>query len=167
MEERDQPMPRQEAGSNGCSGVPFSSGFQTNGFLGLIFGLDVDGVVTYVNHWMEKELAKPAGDIIGSSFSDLMSEDDARQIESALSSCLLGATDYQPLVGKFIKSTGEIKPLEMVLVPIRVQDTTAGLCVFSSEAASPCPSKVELVSSSELVDEAVDMLPFVVLAMDG
>ncbi|MDD1768132.1 MAG: ATP-binding protein, partial [Methanomassiliicoccales archaeon] len=40
-------------------------------------------------------------------------------------------------------------------------------CVFSSEAASPCPSKVELVSSSELVDEAVDMLPFVVLAMDG
>lgn len=160
-------MPRQEAGSNGCSGVPFSSGFQTNGFLGLIFGLDVDGVVTYVNHWMEEELAKPAGDIIGVSFSDLMSEDDARQIEGALRSCLLGTTDYQPLVGKFIKSTGEIKPLEMVMVPIRVQDATAGVCVFSSEAASPCPSKVELVSSSELVDEAVDMLPFVVLAMDG
>ncbi|MDD1769406.1 MAG: PAS domain-containing protein, partial [Methanomassiliicoccales archaeon] len=166
MEEKDQLVPRQEAGVNGSS-IPFSSGFQINGFLGLTFGLDVDGVVTYVNHRMEKALGRPAGDIVGSSFLDLMSEEDAGQIESALSSCISGTSDYQPIAGKFIASTGEILPFEVVLVPIRVQDSTAGVCVFSSESGPQPHPKIQLVSTSDLVDEAVDMLPFVVLAMDG
>jgi PAS domain S-box-containing protein len=70
-------------------------------------------------------------------------------------------------VGRFIASNGEILPFEIVLVPIRVQESTAGVCVFSGELGAPPPSRVEVVSSSEFTDEAIDMLPFVVLAMDG
>jgi len=133
----------------------------------LVFGLDVDNVVTYVSPSMEKALGRPAGDIVGSSFLDLMPEEDAKHVESALSSCISGSSDYQPIVGKFIASSGEILPFEVVLVPMRVQESTAGVCVFSSESSPPPPSKIEIISSSEFIDEAIDMLPFVVLAMDG
>lgn len=160
-------MPRQDAGLNGNSSIPLSSDYQTNGFLGLIFGLDVDGVVTYVNHWMEKKLGRPAGEIVGSPLLNLMLDEDAKQMESALNSCISGSSDYLSIVGKFIAASGEILRFEVVLVPMRVQDSTTGVCVFSLESSSPSPSKVEIVSSSELVDEAIDMLPFVVLAMDG
>jgi PAS domain S-box-containing protein len=167
MQERDQLAPRQEADLNDNTSVPLASHFLANGFLGLIFGLDVDNVVTYVSPLMEKVLGRPASDIVGMSFLDLMPEEEARQMESALSSCISGSSDYQPIVGKFIASSGEILPFEVVLMPIRVQESTAGVCVFSSVSSPPPPSKVEIISSSELIDEALDMLPFVVLAMDG
>ena len=138
-----------------------------NGYLGLMFGLDVDFVVTYVSPYMAKTLSRPANEIVGMSFLDLMPEEEARQMESALSYCVSGSPGYNPVEGKFIDSNGGVVLSELILVPMRFQDSLAGVCVFSGESTSPPPMKVEIVSSSVFIDEAIDMLPFVILATDG
>lgn len=166
MEDREQNPLGQGAGITMQTDTALSSGWN-GGFLGLVFGIDPDTSVTYVSRSMEAVLGRPSSDILGSSFLSLVAEEDVKQVESALASCLSGSSDYRSVALKFVDSQGEARQFEVILVAIRAQDPVAGICVFSAEAAPTPPEVVRVLSPSSIADEAADMLPAFVTAVDA
>ncbi|WP_165972094.1 ATP-binding protein [Paenibacillus piri] len=101
-----------------------------------IYGLNLDGEITFCNPAAARMLGLPVDQLIGRKHTDILQSEDGMvnvQIEDSIFDVLGGETDAYMREGMFQRADGIFFPVEYVLTPIMEEDAIQGGVVTFSD----------------------------------